>query len=1367
MIGKLSRLPVATRQALQQLACIGGGADVATLSIVMNASEPEAHALLWDALRQELVVRRESAYEFAHDRVQEAAYSSIPEQLRAEAHLRIGRLLRAHIPLDKREETIFEIAGQFNRGAALIASLDEREQVAELNLAAGKRAKASAAYASALTYLAAGTALLPEDLWERLRELTFNLELHRAECEFVIGALPDAERRLEMLSRRSTNAVEQAAVACLRIDLCTTLDDIGRAVSIGLEYLRPTGFNWSPHPTEEEARFEFQRIGSKLGNRTTEDFASQTLMTDPASLATVDVLTKCAAPAALVDVNLSLLLICRAVELSLECGVSDASCFAFAWLGVVAGVRFGDCGIGLRFAQLGYELVELRGLRRFQARAYFNFGILMAWIRPISLARDPLRRAFDAANKTGDRQYAAHTCYNIITIMLMAGDPLIDVQREAEHGDEFARKMGFGLAIDVTATQLALVRTLRGLTRKFGCFDDDHFQETWVEHRFSSNPALGRAECWYWIRKLQARFLAGDYPEAIRAASRARQLLWHTTLHPDIIDYHYYAALSRAASCGNAIADRRAADLEAVLEDYRQLQTWASLCAENFENRAALVGAEIARLEGREIDAERLYEQAIRSARANGFVQNEAIAYELAARFYETRGFEDFAHVYLRKARDGFLRWGADGKVRQLEEMYPHLRREQPPPDPTSTIATPVEHLDLATVIEVSQAVSGEIVFEKLIDTLMRTAIEQAGAERGVLVLSSCGEARIAAEARTSGDAVVVELRDDPLTAVALPELVLHYVVRTNKTVIIDDAAGRPPFAEDPYIRDRQARSILCLPLTSQAKLAGVLYLENSLARGVFAPARTAVLKLLASQATIALENTRLYRDLAEREAKIRRFVEANIIGVFVGDFDGRIFEANDAFLRIVGYDREDLAAGRINWKDLTPRNWRDRDAQWIEEHKRTGVRLPIEKEYLRKDGSRVPILLGSATVEEGGSQSVAFVLDLSERKQAEDALRNSEEALRRSEAWLVQAQGLSHTGNWVYDATTMQYLYWSDESYRIWGFDPLQGLPSREHMWRRIHPDDRDKVWDERQEALRQKRDFAAEFRILLPDGTVRYLEATTRHLFSSVGALVEAISTHVDVTERKRAQDEHERLRQLELDLAHKNRLSMMGELAASLAHEITQPIAAARNNARAALNFLSRQPADLGEVREALDCVVGDADRAGQIIDRIRDQIKKTPPRTDHFDLNEAIDEVIGLARSAIVKNGVSVQTRLTEGLPAVHGDRVQLQQVVLNLILNAVEAMSAVDEGVRELLLSTERSERYGVLVAVRDSGPGIDPERREHVFEAFYTTKSSGVGMGLSICRSIVGAHGGRLWVDENEPRGAVFRFTLPIAERNS
>ena len=242
---------------------------------------------------------------------------------------------------------------------------------------------------------------------------------------------------------------------------------------------------------------------------------------------------------------------------------------------------------------------------------------------------------------------------------------------------------------------------------------------------------------------------------------------------------------------------------------------------------------------------------------------------------------------------------------------------------------------------------------------------------------------------------------------------------------------------------------------------------------------------------------------------------------------------------------------------------------------------------------------------------------------------------------------------------------------------------------------------------------------------------------------------------------------MEQMQSDFAHMNRVSMMGELAAALSHEITQPIASARNNARAAQNFLDMQPPDLSEVREALSSVVGDSDRAGDIVDRIRDHIKKTPPRKEHFDLNDAINEVIALGRSAIIKNGVSVQTRLSEGLSSIHCDRVQLQQVVLNLILNAAEAMGAVEAGPRELFISTEQTRTSGVLVSVRDSGPGIDPDHLDRVFEAFYTTKSRGVGMRLSICRSIIDAHGGRLWAEANEPRGTIFQFTLPAAQVGS
>src|SRR6516225_703911 len=633
-------------------------------------------------------------------------------------------------------------------------------------------------------------------------------------------------------------------------------------------------------------------------------------------------------------------------------------------------------------------------------------------------------------------------------------------------------------------------------------------------------------------------------------------------------EFSFYDALAHAASCHRAPPEERQQHFEALAAHHEQLEVWAEHCAENFENRAALVGAEIARIDGRAFHAMNLYEKAILSAQANGFVHNEALAKELAARFYTACGFEQIAHLYLRNARDCYLRWGADGKVRQLDAMYPRLRMEEPAPAPTSTIEASVEQLDLATVIKVSQAISGEIVLEKLLEMLMRTALEQAGAERGLLIFSRGAEQRIAAEATTDGDFVSVHLRDEDLAATVLPESVLHYVLRTRESVILDDASSHNPFSADPYIVENYLRSILCLPLINQGKLTGILYLENNLTPRVFTPDRVALLKVLASQAAISFENSQLYRDVADREGKIRRLVDANIIGIIIADREGRILEANDAFLRILGYDREDFFSGRMRWTELSPPEWRERDIRTLAELKSTGTVQPFEKEYIRKDGSRVPVLIGAALFKEGGDEGLAFVLDLTERKRVEEALS--------------QAQRLTRTGNWIYDATTVRYLYWSDECYRIWGFDPLQGLPSRQSTLERIHPEDRDRVWAAFQGGVHQKRDFIAEFRLLLPDGTIKWVEGTRYHVLSPRGTLGEVITTTVDVTERRQALDEREKLRQLELDFAHMNRVSMMGELAASLSHEILHPIATARNNARAGMRFLAMSPPNLDKAK-----------------------------------------------------------------------------------------------------------------------------------------------------------------------------------------
>ena len=346
-------------------------------------------------------------------------------------------------------------------------------------------------------------------------------------------------------------------------------------------------------------------------------------------------------------------------------------------------------------------------------------------------------------------------------------------------------------------------------------------------------------------------------------------------------------------------------------------------------------------------------------------------------------GLETAGHAHLRNARNCYLRWGAQGKVRQLDRLYPHLAAPEGQ-HPAAIVGSAVQHLDVASVIKASQALSSEIVLPKLIERLMTIAIENAGADRGLLILPSGDEYLIQAEARATGDQIEVTMRQEPITRIACPESLVRYVIRTRESVILDDASKPNLFSADDYLRDRQSKSILCLPLIKQQQLTGILLLENALTSHAFTPARIAVLELLAAQAAISLENTRLYSDLQEREAKIRRLVDANIIGIYIIDLEVRSLRPTTRFFACVGYEREDLVSGRMRWTDLTPPEWRADDAKRVEEVKLTGTLQPFEKEYFHKDGSRVPVLVGVARFEETGNQAVAFVIDLTERKRAD-----------------------------------------------------------------------------------------------------------------------------------------------------------------------------------------------------------------------------------------------------------------------------------------------------------------------------------------------------------------------------------------------
>src|SRR5882757_8280943 len=394
---------------------------------------------------------------------------------------------------------------------------------------------------------------------------------------------------------------------------------------------------------------------------------------------------------------------------------------------------------------------------------------------------------------------------------------------------------------------------------------------------------------------------------------------------------------------------------------------------------------------------------------------------------------------------------------------------------------------------------------------------------------------------------------------------------------------------------------------------------------------RNRAAEALAARAATSLENTRLYRDLENRDRRIRRLIDSNIIGIVIWDLDGRLIDANDAFLRMVQYDREDLQAG-LRWFDMTPPEWQEAHARYeAEELKSTGMMQAREKEYFRKDGSRVPVLIGAACFEGQSTQGVAYILDLSEQKRAD-------EALRRSEAYLAEAQMQTHTGSCAIDGTSRETVYWSDEMFRLFGFDPQKGLPMFDQWLQRIHPEDRDKVKLASERTFLTKGNCDIEFRIVKPDGTVKHIHGIGHPVLSATGELVQVLGTMVDVTERKRAEEARDRLRQLEADLAHINRVSTLGEMAASLAHEIKQPIAATVTSANSCVEWLAHEPPNLDRARAAANRIDKYGNRAAEIIDRIRSFYRKSPSKRELVNVNSIVQEMLTLLNGETTRHSV---------------------------------------------------------------------------------------------------------------------------------
>lgn len=1234
MMQRLRHLPTASGELVKQLACLGNSVKLDAYAGILDISADKLDGLLRDILDSGLLFQMAGSLFFAHDRVHEAAYHLLDDKERAASHRFLGQRMLLSSSESESEASLFEIADQLNRGGTDDLTEMELESLASLNLRAARKARSSAAYGAACRYLAIAMDQLGEDLWSKRPGLAFSVALEEAECVFLSGDFARTRDLIEDLLGRGGTKVELAAAHRLKVELLVVHSDNDAAVAAALVALSLLGIDLSAHPAQDGVDAEYAAIWENLGGKPLTCFADLPQMTDAETLAVMRILTEMWPPAYFTDFHLCAIVTCKMVNLSLKHGRASASTQGLAWFGWLLGPLFGRFEEGLEVARFAQEIAVNGDNRLDLARTGVALGLTATWTRPLGEALEIFEAADQVGRESGDIYYACYALSQSVQYRFIGGEYLEKVGSFSRQALSFTRDVGFQDAVDQIAVFERAIAALSGLTNGLATLSDSSFDEKDFEERLWRSPG-SVAVCFYWTRKTMLRYLAEDFSGAIAAASNVYPTPWIEIVQVQHVDYHFYGALALCARSRQGEGAPDKADREQLEHHYRQLGDWAAgTGSETFAAKHLLLSAEIADLDGRHIEAQQLFAASVARARESGFVQDEAVACEAAARFYGRLRLEQIARMYITEARSAFQKWGAAAKVRQLERLYPFLpKTQQPTASALATATVAVEQFDLSTVIKVAQTVSGEIILEKLIDGLMRTVLEHAGASRAVLALGTETTHVIEAVANTSDGGVVVVLGDVAMERSEYPTEILADAMRTGETVIEDNASTGSRFADDAYVRSRRVRSLLVLPLVNQGKTIGALHLENSLAAGVFTRERLSILKLIASHAAIALENTSLYRDLERREAKIRRLVDADIIGIFMWNYNGDITDANDTLLAMLGFSRDEFSMSGLRWTDLTPREDWDADTLVVEEIKATGRARPWEKVFIHKDGHRVPVLIGAAAFDpsetEGG---LAYILDLTERKRAEENIRASD----------------------------------------------------------------------------------------------LRY--------------------------------------RMLQSEMAHANRVATVGQLSAAISHDVKQPLLSIVTSGAAGLRWLDRDPPNLAAARSALERMVSEGHRAGEVLNRTRALVRKSSPQSQVFALGDLVSETISYVGVEVRAHGIAIRIDTRDADVRIAADRVQIQQVILNLVINGMEAITGAGVSGGSLVITVGRGDAGTAYVDVRDNGPGVAPDMVGSVFEAFNSTKPDGMGMGLAISRTIIETHGGSLAYRPNHPSGAVFSFVIPEAE---
>ncbi|MHB9037562.1 MAG: AAA family ATPase [Armatimonadota bacterium] len=982
MLERIEELSPEAQRTLTLASCLGFKFDLSNLSTIAKQPEETSLETLHTALHEGLVVPSNTHYQFVHDRVQQAAYSMIPDADKRAVHLEIGQLLLRSISEQELEERLFSVVDHLNQGAELIETDKEKLVLARLDLRAGTKAKASNAYSTASKYLSGGMNLLDAKSWNRQYELTYSLYKERAESEFLTGHHAAAEEIFQEVIRHAASNLDKAEIYDLRMKLYQVAGKYAEGALLGQEALRLFGVDI---PLEEESnqtatQAEIAAIRELLGMKSIEELVDLPQATDPETKAVMSLLMNMCPCVYIGMPKVFFLLPLKMVSYSLIYGNTEESCYGYSVYGFMLISAFDDCKSAYEFSQMAIQLNQrfddrkLRGTLFHLHGDHFNY-----WTNHISTDFPWLEKGFSACLEVGDLMYSSYIAFEIVWQAFERGDHPRKVIDLSQRFAAFAQRINNKPVYETICMQQQFMLCLLGETKGPTSLEDGGFSESnYLADVTESSFGCGIE--FFHVAKLILFYQQGDYKRALQEAEDASKMLGAISAMPAEAAYYFYYALTLAALYPNATQGDRDKFL-AQMETYeKKIGRWALNCPANFLHKHLLIRAEMARISSRNWDAMILYGEAAATAGASGYVHYEALANELAAKFWLKQCREDFARLSVTDAHRGYAQWQAWGKVRALEAEYPKwLARKA-----EQYLGVEMGALDLNTLMKATYAISSEIELNKLLAEVMRIVIENAGAQTGYLVLEKDGEWVIAAQ----GEIGIAEVHIPEPIGVDESDVVspgvIHFVARTRERVVLDDAASEGEFINDPHISRERTKSLLCAPLLSRGSLIGILYLENNLATGAFTPNRLQLLETIFSQAAVSLENARVYEELRESELNYRRIVDTANEGIWAVGPDFLTTFVNARMAEMLGYSGDEMI-GRPVTDFMFDEDAPDHHRRM--ENRRQGISENYERRFLRRDGQTVWTLASATPVfdaENNFNGSFAMFTDITERKQTE-----------------------------------------------------------------------------------------------------------------------------------------------------------------------------------------------------------------------------------------------------------------------------------------------------------------------------------------------------------------------------------------------